>query len=682
MPDPIVNMTSGAERSEATKVAQVKNLYEMAMTRQGKFREEIMRNYRYVVGDQIDNEVLSKLREQKRPESITNLVHNVVLTEAGHLAGNRISMRAKPLRMGDEKGSSMRSALVSDWGIGYKGYYEIARAAVDAAIAKIGWVSTIWDTSEEYLGEPRVRCFDPMMVLIDPDARMLDQSDWRWQPLTGWYSAEEIIAMVPGMEEGLAEEMRDQARILEGTIKGGNMPTSWAERIQGSLADLINSKREYDRSGVKLNADGNYNQVVGTLMDYLDIRAGLYRVIDLHERRMVNRMWIYDMESGKKMMVPEEMAGNKEYVEAQKRQFSDPTVKNILVKQMWKTMIAPGLLPSKLVREKPYDVQRRGFEVKPIYCYDFHPDLLKTTSIVDAIIGPQDSYNQRHMSMLEWILRAVNPEIEAPKGSIDPEDMPDWLSKERGVIRFYKTKAGEKPEPVKPDASAVQIMHRLSEEDREIIPQLTGITGAVQGRAENSKEAASYYMEKVKNGMVNLAYLNRHTQEAMRGIFKYADGLIQKNMTVPRAIRLLKEPVDGIEGVVKEGEGKDEVYWMLVNWPTLDGVLNDVSQGDFDYEPDVTELGVTDKEVKFVEGSSLMKNLPPDMARIVAPYVVELWNNPQAKEIAGKLSAMLGMDEQAMMKKRALEEEAMKLKIAQGMQQQVMPGAQAQQRVS
>jgi len=648
-------------------VAMIKTMFEQVRIRQSKLRDRMAQNYRYVIGDQLSSGVKEQLRKDRRPELVFNLTHNVILTVAGHIAGNTSKMRAKPLRMGDENLAGIHTVVTSDWGIGDSGYYEIAKAGVDAAIGGIGWVNQNWDLKEDPQGRPDVSCYDPFMVWIDGDARRIDQKDWRYLYLSGWYGVEDAIRILD-VEDDIAEKMREKASQLEGRAVDSDakeVPVSWAERTRGAISELWNKGREETGASNAVRTTSG-QAIIGTALDYEDVRAGLYRVIEMHDKRTVRRLWIYDMATNGKEMIPAGQEMDEAVVVEAMKKYARPIRKWITSEQIWKVGIVPALLPNKLAMERPYEVQGKGFKLKPIFCYDWHPDLLEVQSIMDAMISPSDSFNQRQMSMLEWLLKAVNPNIVAPRNSIDPMDMDDWKSKDRGKILIADPVGGSMPVEQVPNAAAVQIMGQLSQEHAGMLPKLTGVTPAMAGFSENATEAASYYTEKVRTSLVNLAYLNRHIQEGMKGVFKYTDALCMKYITQPRAVRLLYEPtgVTG-EGVEARGSDADKVYWLKLNWPTIDGVLNDYTQGDYDWYPDTMAMGATEKQLKYLEGLQLMKVLDPADRDIVAPFVIEQWDNPMSKTIAGLLKQRRQQSEEQNAQAQEMQQQAAQIQLQQ-----------------
>ena len=123
-------------------------------------------------------------------------------------------------------------------------------------------------------------------------------------------------------------------------------------------------------------------------------------------------------------------------------------------------------------------------------------------------------------------------------------------------------------------------------------------------------------------------------------MYEYCDRGLQVFLTTPRAVRILGEPPKGMEGVVME-EGQQDMYWLQVNQQLLDGVLNDVTQGEYDFKPDLSQLGQTAKQAKFAEGMEILKSIPQDYAEVLAPLIVGIWDNPIAQDAAKRMNQLL-----------------------------------------
>lgn len=628
-------------------------------SRFAKFKADALRNYRYVIGDQIDADVKSALESQRRPALIYNLIAPLIVYVAGGLSSDRSKMRATPTRYGDQLLAELHTVLVSDYAMeGCDGYEEIVKASIDAVIAKVGWTSNYWSTRRNPEGQWITESFDPLMLMWDPDGRKEDQTDWRYMDASGFYSAEEIISIYNRegeMDQDVVDKIIQAADRLEGPFRKGEKSIGWLDRVVNGVSEWWRGDRA--------------DQERGLINSFTDGKRGIYRVIEWHERRTISKKWVYSPVSRDKEMIPQESELDEAYIVSVMQKYPDAQVRTVTSEELWIIVCAPGLLPDTVILEKPYAVQGAGFQYKPIWCYTFHPDLVQTVSMVDNLIGPSDSFNQRRMTMLEYLMDTVNPRIDAPKDSIDPADLDDWQSGERGVLRFFRPQGSLKPEADRPIVDA-GFLKSFADEERDLVQKISGITPNLQGRAESSQEPASLYRQRVQQGMVMLNFFNSHVQRAMSQIFLYCDRNLQEFMTVPRIVRLLSEPPRNLPGIVQMPGPETEQYWLQVNYPTLEGIVNDVGQGEFDFRPDLTQLGETARQMNRVEMLELLRIVPPQLVNWSLVFM--MMDNPDAEEFAKFASKMLGL---------ALEsqEQQQRLQTAHGELSLVSQGAQAAQ---
>jgi len=641
-------------RHDGNRVAKVQSLYERMREQWASFRSASLKSYEYVVGNQLDDDVREKLRKEQRPAMVFNLMQPKIVTIAGLLESNKMFLKAVPIGEGDEQMADVHTQLVSDFAMrNCNGVKEVTKAALDAAIGKIGWLNNYWSTKEDMQGKWYTESYDPFMVLFDPDGRRQDQKDWRYLAVTGFYTADEIIAMCGDkIDEEKIIKIREADERISG-LKKSNTPTSWIERVWSGVSDTF----ERARGKKSTTYEG------GTINDYCDTRVGRYRVIEFHDRRTKVRSIFYNAQTRETQEMPDgednspgqEQIKSEEQLQTLNKMTGGGWIKRTVVTQeLWITACAPWLLTSEMLYEMPYPVQNRGFQFKPIFCYDFHPDITKMQSLIEILIDPQDSYNQRRMTFLEWLMNAVNPDWTAPQGSIDGGDLPVWQSKTRGKIKFFKLIMGQKPEPQHPLIEG-QALKTFSDEDRDLAETLTNVTPNTQGQSEGGQqESGVLFAQKVQRALTALSYFFGNVQLAMTETFNYADGNLQAFMDAPRKVRLLSP--------------QNDPTWIAVNWPTIEGKLNDLSAGEYDFQADTVQLGETAKQVKFAEALAFIRSIPPELVKW--DEIFQLWDSP-VSEVMGQFAAqMMGIALQAQQAQQEMAQQKAQI-------DQVGAGAQA-----
>ncbi len=624
---------------QGRKVSNIWQIYTDLDKRWWEFRKRMMRNFNYVANEQISPEVLQMLKKQKRPALVDNLLHPLITFGSGMVSQNRTKVRALPVRNGDQNKAELHTIL-NEWAMqGCDGDYEIFKAASDAMIGGIGWVNVRWDFKIDPEGKPIIEEFDPFMVMFDPDGRKPDQSDWRYYTVSGWYGADEILTIFNGIDPEVQVLMRKRADELEGIYRKRNessRPIGWEERIMAGMLDNWRNERPSGWGRDRILLD-----------DMTDTRDGLYRVIEFHDRRTITKIDLYDPQNRKVNTIPSEFANvpegltgqarqekvrqNQDYINGEMAKMGSPLKRTSQGDELWITAICPALLPEQPMLEVPYVVQGRGFQHKPIFAYDYHPDVTRTQSLIDNLISIQDSHNQRRMTQLELFMEAVNASYIAAEGSIAPKDIDTWQSRERGNIKFYQ--GGQPPQREFPAPWAVQGLGEFAAEDTQLLPQASGIPPNAMGFQQSSREGAMLYNQRVTAGLTILQVILGHLNRSLEQIFSYTDGLIQHFMTMERSVRLLGEPPDGMEGVEMD-QNQTDMTWLKVNYQTLFGVLNDVSQGEYDFKPDPAKLGETTRRQLWYELVELWK-IVPEPRRDWAVFF-DAWDNPIGKKLAVK----------------------------------------------
>jgi hypothetical protein len=132
-------------------------------------------------------------------------------------------------------------------------------------------------------------------------------------------------------------------------------------------------------------------------------------------------------------------------------------------------------------------------------------------------------------------------------------------------------------------------------EDKQNIKEISGVTDNAMGRSENSSESGVLYSQKVENANVLQEWTHDNAMGQLKSIGRYALGLIQANMTVPRALRIVQDD--------------SKPYYVQLNVITVDGILNNPTVGEYDITISESPLGITGKEKQFEETVLLNREL-------------------------------------------------------------------------
>src|SRR3990167_2788261 len=604
-----------------SREAQLSSAWTALQNRWSDFRDAQVKSYNYAIGDMLDPDVRKELKAEGRPIFEFQLPNQTILYLAGKLKKDTTRIKAVPVRSDDVDDSEFITSLVNDWAMGNcDGYNEMAGAGIDAAVGKVGYVSNYWDIRRDPEGKWYTGRIDPFLVMFDPDCKKLDQDDCRFVSYSPMMSADEIIQVYKRyLTPELISEIRQEASLYENaTVSVFQKARAWFDRIGTPVGTPFNVEREARRKS-------------GLLTPFVDAKEGLYRVIEWHDRRTVTKKYVYSPVTRDVIEIPEEKHLDEAYIVSEMKKIPGAVVQDDSTELQYITVACPALIKDKFILEQPYMVQGHGYSIKWVLCYNFHPDVLKTQSVLDSLIAPVDMYNQRMMSSVQLVGDTLNPPIDAPKGSIDPDDMSSWRSQARGVIRFWNIRGGFKPEPRKPDMSVFNILQVLAEEGKNLGDYISAISPNARGYQESSKESGVLFESRRAASEVMTAHFFDNMQEFMCNVFDYTFASIQKFMTFERTLRLFND----------EGDP----YWLAVNRETLEGVMNDLTKGEYDFKPDIAAIGETARKeaVATLAGVSELFSADPVMGMAVGAAILRNMDVPEAKKLAAFAEQRIGV---------------------------------------
>jgi hypothetical protein len=648
-------------KNEVEVVDRVTSDFLAVYNRWQPFYERARRAYDAVVGESLSPEAHEEMEADRRPNEVLNFLLPMVNTISGMIAGNKLAIKANPMRRGDEQGASFKTVLVSDYAMGLcNGYRESAKSHTDAAVGGMGWTTNYYDMD---LRQWITRAYDPFMCMNDPDAISESDDDSRYRFVSAYYGVDEILNIFD-LDPEIADAIKKQAADTEGTKK--NIKSSkWLDRIYGGAAELVK------------NAD-RYASLTNSMVD---LNNGIYRVIEFHDKRRIETGYLFNPLSREVKEVEEEIANDKqkksELLQAHPRTqgWLYTTEKR---DEIWTIAVCPTLSPNRCLINKKHPIQGQGFQHKPTYWYSYHPDKTKTRGILDNLLALNDYFSKLTMTRLEAVLRGVFPDVTVEDGTLDPEMLKEWESKEIGKIKRYKAQH-PKPEREKIMTEVIASLGNLSEEFFELRNELSGMPKASMGFQDSSKETGILYKQKVMMGAISTETPNDHIRRNMENLFNYCAEGLRAFMTLPEEIRVLGEPPEGLEGVEMD-QATQDAYWLKVNWETGLKKINDVSAGQYDFRADTTQLGQTGKMAMFAQDMDLLKiaqNVLPEAAARMLPMVLRESDSPSAKEMAKvaeeEMKKKLGIQENINQKKIIGSDLALAGQAKQLMQPEAQP---------
>ena len=158
------------------------------------------------------------------------------------------------------------------------------------------------------------------------------------------------------------------------------------------------------------------------------------------------------------------------------------------------------------------DILREG---ETPYEHGSHPYVFKAYPFIDgeihsfvADVIDQQRYTNRLITLYDWIMRAsakgvlMMPEDSLPVG-VSIDDIADSWTEFNGVIVYRPSKSGKVPEQVANNSTNIGIAELLNMQ-LKFFEDISGVTGALQGKPGYSGESASHYNQQTENATKSL----------------------------------------------------------------------------------------------------------------------------------------------------------------------------------
>ena len=158
------------------------------------------------------------------------------------------------------------------------------------------------------------------------------------------------------------------------------------------------------------------------------------------------------------------------------------------------------------------DILREG---ETPYEHGSHPYVFKAYPFIDgeihsfvADVIDQQRYTNRLITLYDWIMRAsakgvlMIPEDCLPDG-VSIDDIAESWTEFNGVIVYKPSKSGKVPEQVANNSTNIGIAELLNMQ-LKFFEDISGVTGALQGKPGYSGESASHYNQQTENATKSL----------------------------------------------------------------------------------------------------------------------------------------------------------------------------------
>lgn len=574
-----------------------------------KFFQEIASNFYLAQGYIYSQSDLNKLIRERRPTFQYNLFLPIISRILGGFKNSIIGVDIIPKNPQDQELAEVMKSI-NDFLL-YQANdieYEISKAFAYAVIGRIGWIKQDFLYTPEYPeGIVDIKFYDTFKIKFDINTQRRDLKDCNYLSDTGWYSVEDIINIYAQDDNDLKELIIDRATTILGEsslTKYSKLIKTWAEKLFDAIGGYKGEDKGYDVGRIK------------NLNEFLDKKDGLFKVIDWYEKRLVKTLIIKDNIANKEYDVSELIRKEDNYLgkdwydkDKLDKILQDFNIEAVdIIERTVNRIFQISVLPALNI--KLYDglTPLSNYKFVPIFCYDYHPDILETKAVVDAVKDAVKSANHRRNTMLTYITRVAHggwiAEESAVKGYID-----ELLSNEIVGVKVVRdgSLAQGRIQPI-PIPQFPTALDKLQVEDMEFVKLISGVRDNALATSESSRESGILFSQKVMQSELIQEWISDNAQSALLQIAKNNLEYVQKFFTEQRLIRIIDD--------------KNTASFLPINYKTELGIINDVTKGEYDVIVSKTPYGKHQRETEFNKLVQVMQLLASVNPAYIDPIVL------------------------------------------------------------
>lgn len=544
-------------------VQDVLNAFEYEMNAQRDLRDSSEDNYEYLRGNGWvrHSKAKSQLEKDGKPVLNLNLILPIITLILGYNVQNRYDLKAYAAGMGtSDFQAELITKLLKYTSLESKLQYEMGLAILDALTANIGgYLAIDWTNENNPMGDFLIRRESPFYHLRDSNNEHYDINKGMYHIRTKWLTKEQLLNMYP-----------DRGELI-------NRYTQAAKdnRFQGFMSDMW---KKFTRSRQP------------TTYDYLNVRDGLYRVIELWEMNHKHEDALYNLVSDDiTVLKPEQIGKVKELINQSGSSVYEIT--KIKRKELRvKTVLANA---DVLVDNQLYDVQNGKFPFVNLFTYWLDGQGM---SNIENLKDYQDEHNKRSSQILHILNSMGNSgwwvrEMQDGKPSVDVDDLIANNTK-LGWVGKYR---GDRP-PEKIEPNQLPYGHAyLDEQARTGIRATSGIGENIKGGQESSGESGRLFQSRVKQGEIMLSHFFDNMKQSKEILGNY---LVDAYPKMYNSERIFQIVID---------ETNSELFTVNSN------AIDNITSGKFKIAIDEVDKSPTAKVQEFVELMSLVSAMPPEM---------------------------------------------------------------------
>jgi len=573
----------------------------------------------FYVGDQWSSKDRERLDEEKRPALTINMVQPIINAVVGEYVNNRQSVQFIPRNEGTEDVAKALTKLYMQ--ICYDNSFERQERLLfeDGVILERGFFDVRMSFDDNFRGEVDIQTLDPLSVVLDPDAKEYDPSTWKEVFITRWMSIDDIEDLY-GEEK--AQRVRDLSYNSSSTY--GYDSVEWSSSATFGEGQGQGSQTTY---------------TPGTVDETKQIRR--VRVVERQFKKMRHTRHFLDIVTGDTREVPEN--------------WDDERVAELAAEHGWE-------IYSRRVPEIRWTVSAdqvllhddwspyEHFTVVPFFPY-FRRG--KPFGLIRNLIDPQEQFNKISSQALHIVNSTANSGWMVEEGSL-VNMTADELKKHGSRTGLVMEVANGRTPPSKIQPNQIPSGIRdLSNMAMSSIRQISGVSEYMLG--EGSGEVSGVVLQgKISRGLAQLQVVFDNLNYTRHLLAERVLSLVQQYYTEERTLRI----TSGVDSMM-------DMEVLQLNMQTIDGVLNNLTLGEYDVVVDTVPTRDNFAETQFAEVVELRNAgvMIPDDA------VIEYSHLDKKYDLAERVRQMMGQgqpspeQQQIMQTQQQLEMQKLMLEV-------------------
>ncbi|NIT14171.1 MAG: hypothetical protein GTN99_08035 [Candidatus Dadabacteria bacterium] len=544
---------------------------------------------KFVYGEQWDDDVAQRLRNQNKPVLTINQIFSSLMVMNGEQITSAADVSFLPTASGNPDTAKALNKLWLHIAKTNKLKWIEEEVFNAGAIASRAYFDVRMDFDDQMRGDIRITRPHSKNVVLPPDGDDYDSEKWNEVFVTYWLTPQDI-ELIYGKAD-VAKELKNRTR------------SYFKDLGYDSIDNLTNVFGENMSLGHEYNFRGMYDNKVRRFI----------RVVERQHRELSRKPHFVDRITGEMRVIPENW--ERERIQFAIDNYDLGTIDKKTSIMHWSVSAEEFMLHDE---ESPYDC----VTIIPYFPY-FHDG--KTVGLIENLLSPQELLNKTSSQELHIVNTTANSGWKLKAGSLTnmtPEELEERGAETGLVMELNDINNAEKITP----NTVPTGLDRIAFKAREDLKEISGISDSKRG-FDRADVAAKAILAKQRAGSINLTVPFNNLIRTRHMLAKKCLKLIQTYYTEERAVTVVGNSL---------GSQPETVSFNQLG-PNGE-VLNDLTLGEYDVV--VTDVPSRDnfEDTIFSEAVQLRElgvAIPDDV-------LVETSHLPNKAEVAQRIKDLQG----------------------------------------